>query len=189
GFRSLTRLLPLGAVDRQASPDDPSPSLHPHYRASPLLRDGPPLCPASLLGPSRFQPLGVLASTNDRRPHSATGRPRARGDRFTRSAQEPGPRSRHLNAGHRLANRQAPARLVPGPQSIPGFDATYCLSTRHQWFARARLRDPHLPRATARRFPRRSPPRLLTAAARGGLRPPPARRPRRATRPTGPAPP
>ena len=32
-------------------------------------------------------------------------------------------------------------------------------------------------------FPRRSPPRLLTAAARGGLRPPPARRPRRATRP------
>jgi hypothetical protein len=35
----------------------------------------------------------------------------------------------------------------------------------------------------------RSPPRLLTAAARGGLRPPPARRPRRATRPPAPAPP
>jgi hypothetical protein len=29
----------------------------------------------------------------------------------------------------------------------------------------------------------------LTAAARGGLRPPPARRPRRTTRPPGPAPP
>src|ERR1039458_1548770 len=41
----------------------------------------------------------------------------------------------------------------------------------------------------ARLFPRRSPPRLLTAAARGGLRPPPAQRPRRATRPPGPAPP
>jgi len=53
----------------------------------------------------------------------------------------------------------------------------------------ARLRDPHLPRSKARLFPRRSPPRLLTAAARGGLRPPPAQRPRRATRPPGPAPP
>ena len=42
----------------------------------------------------------------------------------------------------------------------------------------------HTCRARARLFPRRSPPRLLTAAARGGLRPPPARRPRRATRPT-----
>jgi hypothetical protein len=36
---------------------------------------------------------------------------------------------------------------------------------------------------TARLFPRRSPPRLLTAAARGGLQPSPAGRPRRATRP------
>jgi hypothetical protein len=27
--------------------DDPSPSLRPHYQASPLLRDGPPLCPAT----------------------------------------------------------------------------------------------------------------------------------------------
>jgi hypothetical protein len=110
-------------------------------------------------------------------------RPQPRGDRFTRSAQEPGPRSRHLHAGHRLANRQALARLIPGHKSSPGFDVTRFLSTRHQWFAYARLRDPHLPRSTARLFPRRSPPRLLTAAARGGLRPPPARRPRRATRP------
>jgi hypothetical protein len=119
----------------------------------------------------------------------ATTRPRARGDRFPRSAPEPEPSSRHLHAGHHLANQQAPARLVPGPQSIPGFDVIYRLSTRHQWFADARLRDPHLPRSTARHLPRRSPPRLLTAAARGGLRPPPTRRPRRATRPTGPVPP
>jgi hypothetical protein len=47
----------------------------------------------------------------------------------------------------------------------------------------------HTCRAHGATFPRRSPPRLLTAAARGGLRPPPTRRPRRATRPTGPAPP
>ncbi len=100
--------------------------------------------------------------------------------------QEPRPRSGHLHAGHHLANQQAPARLIPEPQRIPGFDAIYPVSTRHQWFACARLRDPHLPRSMARLFPRRSPPQLLTAAARGGLRPPPARRPRRATRPTGP---
>ena len=118
----------------------------------------------------------------------ATGRPRARDDRFTRSMQEPRPRSRHLHAGHHLAKGQAPARPIPEPESVPGFDATYNVSTRHQWFARARLRDPHLPRSMARLFPRRSPPQLLTAAAHGGLRPPPPRRPRRATRPTSPAP-
>ena len=55
-----------------------------------------------------------------------------------------------------------------------------------------RLRSPSwsTPAAlTARLFPRRSPPRLLTAAARGGLRPPPAGRPRRTTSPERPAPP
>ncbi len=34
-------------VDRRLRPDDPSPWLHPHYQASQLLRDGPPLCPAT----------------------------------------------------------------------------------------------------------------------------------------------
>src|SRR5450759_3695462 len=29
------------------SQDGPSPWLHPHYRASQLLRDGPPACPAT----------------------------------------------------------------------------------------------------------------------------------------------
>jgi len=42
---------------------------------------------------------------------------------------------------------------------------------------------------TARLSPRRSPPRLLTAAAQGGLRPPPTGRPRRTTSPIGLAPP
>jgi hypothetical protein len=52
-------------------------------------------------------------------------------------------------------------------ESSPGFDATYFLSTRHQWFARARLRDPHLPRSTARLFPRRSPPSALDRGSSG----------------------
>ncbi len=54
-------------------------------------------------------------------------RPPCRGDRFPRSMQEPRPRSRHLHAGHHLANQQAPARLIPGLQSIPGFDVNLFL--------------------------------------------------------------
>jgi hypothetical protein len=61
-FDSLTGSSRDSAVDHQASQDDPSPSLHPHYRASQLPRDGPSLCPASVLSPSRFPPLGVLPS-------------------------------------------------------------------------------------------------------------------------------
>ena len=58
------------------------------------------------------------------RPRANTAPPArspCRGDRFPRSMQEPRPRSRHLHAGHHLANQQAPARLIPGLQSIPGF--------------------------------------------------------------------
>ena len=62
GFGSLTRLLPPTTVDRSASQDDPSPSLHPHYQASQLLRDGPPLHPASLLS----QPPSTFVSTPPR---------------------------------------------------------------------------------------------------------------------------
>jgi hypothetical protein len=39
--------------------------------------------------------------------------------------QEPEPSSRHLHAGRHLGSRQAPPRLVPGLQSIPGFDVTF----------------------------------------------------------------
>ena len=103
-----------------------------------------------------------------------------RGDRFPRSMQEPRPRSRHLHAGHHLANQQAPARLIPRLQSIPGFDVNLFL--RHVISGSLALAFViHTCRAHGATFPRRSPPRLLTAAARGGLRPPPAQRPRRAT--------
>jgi hypothetical protein len=111
-----------------------------------------------------------------------------RGDRFPRSMQEPRPRSRHLHAGHHPANQQAPARLIPELQSIPGFDVNLFL--RHVISGSLALAFViHTCRAHGATFPRRAPPRHLTAAARGGLRPPPAQRPRRATRPTGPAPP
>jgi hypothetical protein len=35
------------------------------------------------------------------------------------------PVSRHLYAGHRLASKRAPARLIPGQKVIPGFDAIF----------------------------------------------------------------
>ena len=38
--------------------------------------------------------------------------------------QKPRPGSRRLHAGRRLGHKQAPPRLVPGPGSRPGFDAT-----------------------------------------------------------------
>src|SRR5262249_29634042 len=47
-------------VDHQANQGDPSPSLHPHYQASSLLRDGLPPCPATVLCPSRRDPLEEL---------------------------------------------------------------------------------------------------------------------------------
>src|SRR3954447_20197687 len=53
------------------------------------------------------------------------------------------------------------------------------LSTRHQGFAHARLRDPHLTGITCL-FPQRSRQRLLTDAAWGGLKPAPESRLRRA---------
>ncbi len=77
----------------------------------------------------------------------ATGRPRARDDRFPPSTPKPRPSSRHLHAGHHLARQQAPARLIPDPHAAPGFDVTHIVSTRHQWIAHARLLGPHLTRS------------------------------------------
>jgi hypothetical protein len=118
------------------------------------------------------------------RPRANTAPPArspCRGDRFPRSMQEPRPRSRHLHAGHHLANQQAPARLIPGLQSIPGFGVNLFL--RHVISGSLALAFViHTCRAHGATFPRRSPPRPFTAAARGGLRPPPTQRPRRATR-------
>ena len=60
GFDMTTGSSRSFTVDHQSCPDGPSPLLHPHYRASSLLRDGPPLCSASVLCPLPFLRLGVL---------------------------------------------------------------------------------------------------------------------------------
>lgn len=66
--------------------------------------------------------------------------------------------------------------LVPEPSHRPGFDTVFVISTRDQRFTCVRLSGPHLTQSLPRLFHRRSPPGLFTPAARGGLKPPPARR-------------
>jgi hypothetical protein len=146
-----------------------------------------PCAPLPVLNPSRCCRFGAL-------PLDSPGGPRARpalspvagssGDRFPRSARDPASSSRHLYAGHHLASRQVPARLVPGSSTHPGFDAvSTCFDTStvvHSRSSSRRSPDPIL----VGPCPQRSPPRLLTDAACGGLTPPPAGRRRRATPPS-----
>ncbi len=85
------------------------------------------------------------------------------------------------HAGHPLAEG-TPARraFVPGILHFPGFDAIVppidASAVVHTRSSSRRPPDP----LTAGLFPQRSPPRLLTGAACGGLGSPPARRTRRA---------
>jgi len=139
GLGSLTGSSHPQAVDRCSNPHSPSPSLHLHYQASALLRDGPPLCPASVLCLSPSPRLEVLPFPASRREQ--------RGDRFSRSAWEPEPSSRRLCAGHHLGGRPVSPRLVPEHSFNPGFDVVQKFSTRHQRFACARLLDSHLMRS------------------------------------------
>ena len=69
-----------------------------------------------------------------------------------------------------LSQERDPLLVSTSPENV---------STRHQWFAHARLRDPHLT-GIAGLFPQRSRQRLLTDAAWGGLKPAPESRLRRA---------
>jgi hypothetical protein len=101
-----------------------------------------PCAPHRYSAPHGVRRLGVSLS----RP-ATSGPPVHRGDTFPRSARKPGPRSRRLHAGHHLGSKQVSPRLIPGPHLRPGFDAVLILSTRHQRFAFARLRDPHLTRS------------------------------------------
>ena len=89
--------LPL-LVDQIARPDDPTPSLHLHYRdfnttarwSAPVPRIGTLI----LVGP----PLGFL--------------PYHRNDRFPRSTQEPDSGSHHLYAGRRPGSKQVSPGLI-----------------------------------------------------------------------------
>jgi hypothetical protein len=83
----------------------------PITRASPLLRAGPPARHESVLDASQFPLLDALPLApppTQRRKDSIGPRLPA----FSTGAN--GSDSRRLHAGHRLANKRAPARLIPG---------------------------------------------------------------------------
>jgi hypothetical protein len=185
---SLRRFLPR-RVDLQLTLVCPAPWLQPHYRAftattgrsAPVPRIGT----LPLVGP----PLGVLPLAT-RGPTSpiSTGR-RYRGDRFSCSMPAPATSSRHLYTGHRQGNTQAApwlrARLTGAPSSrgsrtppvlVPSFYSFDASAVVHTCSSSRHTPDP----LSAGLFPQRSPPRLLTSAACGGLGSPPARRTRRA---------
>lgn len=85
--------------------------------ASSLLRASPPARPATVLNPSRFQPAGTLPlAALAGRPYQGTPSPVPR--ESSRSD------SRRLHAGHRLASKRAPARLIPEQLVRSGFDVT-----------------------------------------------------------------
>src|SRR6266508_1191079 len=137
-----------------------------------------PPAPHRYSGPYSFRCLGFSLS-----PASPTPSQRHRGEAFPRSTLEPEPGSRHLHAGHRLANRQAPARLLPGQQLDPGFDVVDTLSTRQQWFTHVRLPGSHLTHLV-RLFRHAHHHGSFTAATDGGLESLPAERIRRAIPPS-----
>jgi hypothetical protein len=146
--------------------------LHRYYRTVRLP------APHRYSAPHSFRCLGSSLSPTGPTP----GRP-YRGEGFPRSVLEPEPSSRHLCAGHHRANKQAPARFVPGQQRDPGFDVVPTLSTDHQWFTHVRLLGSYLTHLV-RLFRVAHHHGSFTAAARGGLGPPPAGRSRRATPPS-----
>ena len=173
-FGPLIWLLPAQPVDRQADPDDPSPSLRPHYRASALLRDSPPPCPATVLRPSRCWPLGDLplaAGLPGRRSIGATGSHVPR--------KSPGQARAAYMPDAIWAVSRLPPDLSRSPGHAPVSTPLRKLTTRQQRFAFARLPDPHLTRSSPRLFRSAHHERHLTDAACGDLRPPPAGRPRR----------
>jgi hypothetical protein len=153
---------------------------------SPLLRDGPPLCPAPVPSPSQFPLLGDLPCATDRRPRLRHWPSRPVGATGSHVPCKSLNQARATSTPDAIwaVNRLPPdpsrgSKASPVSTSPLSFDTSSVVRFRSpSWLTPAAL--------TARRFPRRSPPRFLTAAARGGLRPPPAQRPRRATRPTTP---
>ncbi len=135
--------------------------------------------------PLADQPLGALPSTNDRRPQPLHWPPVSAGRQVhtfhTRARTKLAPPPCRTPPGQSAGSRQA----HPGPvlqtqfrRHLSGFDTSSV----------DRLRSPSWPTPDAldgAPCPQRSPPRLLTAAACGGLRPPPAGRSRRTTSPEG----
>src|SRR5829696_322090 len=138
----------------------------PITRASPLLPGGPTSCPATVLDPSQFLLLEALPIPG----HSTmTGSFEARISHVPHQSLSWARATSRPDATWPAS--KTPARLIPGQQLDPGFDVVDTVSTCHRWFASARLPSPHLTPFRCL-FRNRSPPRVLNAAACGGLEPP-----------------
>ena len=94
------------------------------------------------------------------------------------SAQQPVSGSRPLYAGRRPPGHQAPGGLIPEMWTASGFDGTYGYRRVFEGLLPLGFRTPTCPRSIPGLLIRRSPPRLLTAAARTGSRPAPESRSR-----------
>jgi len=155
----------LSPVVSTIRPPDPIPSLQSHYEPSSLIRIGPPQCSASVLSPRGF-----------RRSYFSLG---IRATGSCSSARPPTPASRPLNAGRHLPSHQAPDRLFPGSEHVPGFDDTCIIndaSSKGSLSFVSRMLTCTNSRLAL--LLQRSPPRLLIAAAWSGLRPAPESRSR-----------
>src|SRR4051795_8459975 len=158
----ITLVLPGIRLTVAIPPDEAAPSLQPHYRAfltttsdsAPVLRLGT----QGLAGAACLTGSLHIGATGSHVPYGSQGHAPFMPDAGI--------------IGHppTLSQERDPLLVSTSPENV---------STRHQWFAHARLRNPHLTGITCL-FPQRSRQRLLTDAAWGGLKPAPESRLRRA---------
>ena len=146
--------------------DNAVPSLLSHYKRFVTTMDGSASRPG----------IGILSHGV-----SHLSFPSASRARFSRSAPKPALSSCRLNTDCRRASKQASSRLFPELLGGSGFDSSYeSLTMRHRLvrFRSSSQRSPDI--LFGRLFHGRSPPRLLNAAAPGGLKPTPESRLREA---------
>ena len=148
GFGSLTGSSRVTAVDHRTSQDDPSPSLDPHYRASSATTRRSAPVPRIGTQPLADQPLGALPSTSDRRPEPRHWPPAGAGRQVPTFHTESPDQARAASMPDTTwpVSRHPPGSSR-GTVTPPVSMSSEILSTRHQWFAYARLLGPHLTRS------------------------------------------
>ena len=159
-------LIPAERVGDIHKPDNAAPWLHPHYRS-------------------------FIATTSSPAPHSGIGiLPRGFGHlsfpfasrtKFSRSIPKPVLRSCRLYTGCHRDRKQVSSRFILEQWHNSSFDSAFNEVTMRHRTVCFRSSPQHTPDVlNGRLFHSRSPPRLLNAAAPGGLKPAPASRLREA---------
>lgn len=148
-------------VDRVHQQDNAAPSLHSHYRNF----------NATTGGSAPHSSIGIL-------PHGVChlSFPFTSGARFSRSVPKPALRSCRLYTGCHRTRKQVSSRFVLKRMAGLSFDSALAITMRHRTVCFLSTYPP----SSADDVPGRSPPRLLNAAAPGGLESAPASRLREA---------